>query len=217
LSGAARPSRKLKGLVLSQHGLIDWADEDEACYDLTLRLIEQAARYIEARDKGAATFGGARYRALAETAHDQALVELLPWLRGQLSSSARAIATVQSDAAILEFVNSHDAPRLAEFGTSCPDHFLRTKIKPLYASWDPQSGDLAALKEKLGAGLAQYRRDYAAYYEACKRADSPMRDPNPTVILIPGIGNAGGFGRITSTLSPGGDPRIGQLALKLLF
>ncbi len=86
-------------------------------------------------------------------------------------------------------MNSHDAHRLAELGTSCPDHFLRTKIKPLYVDWNPQTEDLATLLAKLEAGLAQYRADYAAYYEACKHANSPaMRDPNPTVILIPGVG-----------------------------
>jgi rhamnulose-1-phosphate aldolase/alcohol dehydrogenase len=90
---------------------------------------------------------------------------------------------------VLQFVNSHDAPRLAELGTSCPDHFLRTKIKPLYVAWDPQSEDMAALLAKLEAGIARYRDDYAAYYTACKQANSPaMRDPNPTVILIPGLG-----------------------------
>ena len=86
-------------------------------------------------------------------------------------------------------VNSHDAPRLAEIGTSCPDHFLRTKIKPLYVDWNPQKDDLSAMYAKLETGLAAYREDYAAYYEACKHPDSPaMRDPNPTVILIPGVG-----------------------------
>jgi len=86
-------------------------------------------------------------------------------------------------------VNSHDAARLAELGTSCPDHFLRTKIKPLYIDWNPQTEDTAALKAKLTAGLEQYRKDYVAYYERCKRPNSPaLRDPNPTVILIPGLG-----------------------------
>ena len=86
-------------------------------------------------------------------------------------------------------VNSHAAARLAEIGTSCPDHFLRTKIKPLYVDWNPQTEDLAALKTKLKAGIEQYRKDYAAYYAKCKHANSPaMRDPNPTVILIPGLG-----------------------------
>jgi rhamnulose-1-phosphate aldolase/alcohol dehydrogenase len=180
---------KLKGIVMSQHGLINWANGNKECYDLTLRLIEQAAQYIEKRDKGAKTFGGEKYQTLPEAQRNQALYEILPWLRGQISKSKRFIGTVQSDAAILRFVNSNDAPRLAELGTSCPDHFLRTKIKPLYVNWNPQTEGVAELKAKLTAGLEQYRKDYAAYYEKCKRPNSPaMRDPNPTVILIPGVG-----------------------------
>jgi rhamnulose-1-phosphate aldolase/alcohol dehydrogenase len=185
----ARRSPKLVGLVMAQHGLINWADEGKACYERTLSLIEKAGRFIESRDKGQKTFGGQKFEALGEQEREAALVALLPWLRGQVSQKSRFIGTVQTDAAVLRFVNSHDAPRLAELGTSCPDHFLRTKIKPLYVPWDPQGEDLAALKRKLGEGLEQYRRDYAAYYEKHKRPDSPaMRDPNPTVILIPGIG-----------------------------
>jgi rhamnulose-1-phosphate aldolase/alcohol dehydrogenase len=113
----------------------------------------------------------------------------LPWLRGQVSQQKRFIGTVQDDDKILRYVNSKDAPRLSELGTSCPDHFLRTKIKPLYVDWNPQTEDLAALKTKLKAGIEQYRKDYAAYYAKCKHANSPaMRDANPTVILIPGLG-----------------------------
>jgi rhamnulose-1-phosphate aldolase/alcohol dehydrogenase len=184
---AANP--KLKGIVMSQHGLINWADGNKECYDLTLHLIEKAAQYIERHDKGEKTFGGAKYETLPEAQRNQALYEILPWLRGQVSKTKRFIGTVQSDVAILRFVNSHDAPRLAELGTSCPDHFLRTKIKPLYVGWNPQTEDVAELKAKLTDGLEQYRKDYATYYEKCKRPNSPaMRDPNPTVILIPGIG-----------------------------
>ena len=179
----------LKGLILGQHGLINWAEDNKECYDLTLRLIEKAALYVEAHDQGDATFGGQRFEALHEAARDAVLFDLLPWLRGQLSRERRLLATVQCDDAILRFVNSHDAPRLAELGTSCPDHFLRTKIKPLYVSWIPHKGSLDVLKDQLRAGLEGYQRDYAAYYERCKRPDlPPMRDPNPTVILIPGIG-----------------------------
>ncbi len=174
---------------MGQHGLINWADDGKECYELTLHLIEQAASFIEARDKGSRTFGGAMCEALSEQERDSILFELLPWLRGRVSGTRRLIATLQYDAAILRFVNSHDAPRLAELGTSCPDHFLRTKIKPLYVDWNPRGANVQSLKDALEAGLTQYRKDYAAYYEACKRPDSPaMRDPNPTVILIPGIG-----------------------------
>lgn len=182
-------SPALNGVVMGQHGLINGADDPKECYDMTLRLIEQAADFIEARDKGAETFGGQKYFSLSDDDRNNLLVELLPWLRGQLSGEQRFIGTVQSDEKLLRFVNSHDAPRLAELGTSCPDHFLRTKIKPLYVDWNPESEDLATLKQRIETGLEGYRKDYAAYYERCKHDNSPaMRSANPTVILIPGVG-----------------------------
>ena len=184
---AQNPSAQ--GVILGQHGLINWADDDKECYYLSLDLIEKAAAYIQARDKGSQTFGGAKYQSLGEAERRGVFARLLPWLRGQVSQNHRLLGTIQDDDRILRFVNSHDAPRLAELGTSCPDHFLRTKIKPLYVAWDPQTEDDDALKTKLADGLVQYRNDYTAYYEACKRPNSPaMRDLNPTVILIPGLG-----------------------------
>lgn len=179
----------IQGIILGGHGLINWADDDKACYELSLTLIEKAARYLEAHDKGEATFGGAKYQSLSDSQRETILVEVLPRLRGLVSQQNRFIATIHVNEAILRFVNSHDAPRLSELGTSCPDHFLRTKIKPLYVDWNPQEEDTAALLLKLQAGLVHYRQDYAAYYETCKHSNSPaMRDPNPTVILIPGLG-----------------------------
>ena len=185
----AKKHPKAKGLIMGQHGLINWADDDKECYTLTLSLIEKAASYIESKDKGEKTFGGAKFKDIDEAKRDDLLVALLPWLRGQVSQQKGFIGTVQSTPAVLRFVNSVDAPRLAELGTSCPDHFLRTKIKPLYVAWDPSTGDLESLKKLLGEGLEKYRKDYAQYYNDCKRPDSPaMRDPNPTVILVPGLG-----------------------------
>lgn len=179
----------LKGLVMGQHGLINWADDDKACYELTLGLIEKAARYIEQHDRGDNTFGGQKYQSLDEKTRNEILVKLLPVLRGKVSQANRFIGTVHVTESVLQFVNSADAAHLAEIGTSCPDHFLRTKIKPLYVDWDPQNESVQTLLEKLEAGLVRYRNDYAAYYEACKHPNSPaMRDPNPTVILIPGLG-----------------------------
>ena len=180
---------KARGAILGQHGLINWAGDDKACYDLSLELIEKAEQYIAAHDKGEKTFGGAKVQTLPEAQRRATFVQILPWLRGQISAKQRWIGTIQDDETVLRFVNSADAPRLAELGTSCPDHFLRTKIKPLYVDWNPQLEDVAALKKKLGVGLEQYRQDYAAYYEKCKHANSPaMRNPNPTVILVPGLG-----------------------------
>ncbi|HYV37648.1 MAG TPA: bifunctional rhamnulose-1-phosphate aldolase/short-chain dehydrogenase [Gemmataceae bacterium] len=180
---------KARGVLLGQHGLINWTDDDRTCYALSLELIEKAARFIEERDRGAKTFGGQKYADVPDNQRRELLVKLLPWLRGRLSGQRRMIGTVQDDAAIRRFVNSVDAPRLAELGTSCPDHFLRTKIKPLYVAWDPATCDLAKLKGLIEDGLTKYRADYAAYYERHKHPNSPaMRDANPTVILVPGLG-----------------------------
>src|SRR5262249_31139244 len=157
--------------------------------ELTLDLIERAARHIEQHDKGAKTFGGRKYADLPDATRREYRVKLLPWLRGRLSGARRVVGTVQDDATILRFVNSADAPRLAELGRGCPAHFLRTKIKPLYVAWDPQSGDLDRLRGQITDGLAKYREDYRSYYDRCKHPDSPaMRDPSPTVILVPGLG-----------------------------
>ena len=184
---AANPG--IVGIVLGGHGLINWADDDKTCYELSLTLIEMAARYLDERDPGDRAFGGAKVASLHDDARDELLVEILPRLRGLVSQQNRFIATLQHDADTLAFVNSVDAARLSELGTSCPDHFLRTKIKPLYVDWDPQAEDSAALLQKVEAGITRYRRDYAAYYKACQRPDSPpVRNANPTVILIPGLG-----------------------------
>ncbi|MDB6054356.1 MAG: bifunctional rhamnulose-phosphate aldolase/short-chain dehydrogenase [Verrucomicrobiales bacterium] len=193
---------KAKGIMMGQHGLINWSNDDRACYMLSLELIEKAAQFIDKKynEKGGDknVFGGQIHASLPQETRNKVFSKLLPWLRGQVSKERRFIGTIQDDEKILRFVNSKDAARLAELGTSCPDHFLRTKIKPLYVSL---SGDLtdhsdtaiaahvADLKTKLTAGLEQYRKDYADYYNRCKRANSPaMRDPNPTVILVPGLG-----------------------------
>ena len=182
-----------KAIMMGQHGFISWADDDKDCYLATLHFIEQAAAFIDqkyqAKGGDKTVFGGPKYQTLPTDRLEATLAAILPWLRGRVSQQRRFIGTVQSDEGILRFVNSHDAARLAELGTSCPDHFLRTKIKPLYIDWNPQTEDTAALKAKLAAGLEQYRKDYVAYYERCKRPNSPaLRDPNPTVILIPGLG-----------------------------
>ncbi|MCM2275041.1 MAG: bifunctional rhamnulose-1-phosphate aldolase/short-chain dehydrogenase [Candidatus Didemnitutus sp.] len=189
----AKKNPGVQAIMMGQHGFISWDNDDKKCYTLTLDFIEQAAAYIEkkyaAKGGDAAAFGGAKYQSLDEAKRQAVFAAILPWLRGQVSKQKRFIGTVQDDAKILRFVNSKDAARLAELGTSCPDHFLRTKIKPLYVDWNPQAEDTAALKAKLAAGLEAYRKDYAAYYAKCKHANSPaMRDPNPTVVLIPGVG-----------------------------
>ena len=183
----------VRAIMMGQHGFISWHDDEKRCYEETLRFIEKASQYIEdkyqAKGGDAKAFGGPKYQSLSENDRRGLLARILPWLRGQVSEQKRFIGTIQDDEKILRFVNSKDASRLSELGTSCPDHFLRTKIKPLYVDWNPQAEDAAGLKQKLADGLVKYRQDYADYYKTCKRENSPaMRDANPTVILIPGLG-----------------------------
>ena len=180
---------RARGVLLGHHGMSSWSDDDRSCYETALSIIDRAAAYIEARDRGEMTFGGRKYDPLPQAERDRLLANLLPWLRGQVSADKRFVATTQTDDRMLRFVCSHDGRRLAELGTSCPDHFLRTKIKPLFIDWNPAEGDLESLQAALSSGLDAYRRDYEAYYDRCRRPESPpMRDPNPTVVLIPGLG-----------------------------
>jgi rhamnulose-1-phosphate aldolase/alcohol dehydrogenase len=178
---------RARGVLLGHHGMSSWSNNDKTCYETALEIIDRASHYIEERDRGDQTFGGQKYSRLQDAKRQNLLALIIPWLRGRISGTRRQIATVQDDERMLRFVGSHDGPRLAALGTSCPDHFLRTKIKPLFVDWE--MGDLESLKESLANGLVQYRKDYEAYYNRCKRPGSPpMRDSNPTVVLIPGLG-----------------------------
>jgi rhamnulose-1-phosphate aldolase/alcohol dehydrogenase len=194
------------GIMMGQHGLINWSNDNKECYFRSLDLIEKAAQFIEkkyaAKGGDTAAFGGQLHKSLPQELRNKIFARLMPWLRGQVSQQKRLIGTIQDDDIALRFVNSKDAQRLAELGTSCPDHFLRTKIKPLYVPLQaPNTTNyddawietfVAQLKEKLTAGLTKYRADYADYYNRCKRPGSPaMRDPNPTVVLIPMLGVIG--------------------------
>jgi rhamnulose-1-phosphate aldolase/alcohol dehydrogenase len=188
LQRICREHPNAQGVILGGHGLINWADDDRECYERTLQLIRRPHDCLESRRAGP-SFGGRRYDPLPEAERRRVLVELLPWLRGKVSTEARLIATVESREEVLAFVDSNDAPRLSELGTSCPDHFLRTKIKPLYVDWDPHADGTDALKERLEAGLESYRADYAAYYETHKHPNSPgLRVSSPSVVLVPGLG-----------------------------
>lgn len=184
-----RKNPELRGIVLGKHGLISWADDDRECYELSIRLINMAAEAISKSGRVRSVFGGRRVKDLKESAAEGILCEIMPWIRGRLSATSRVIATVHRDQEVLDFVGSIDAPRLAAIGTSCPDHFLRTKIRPLFVPWNPGPSDVDELKSLLTQGLSDYRIEYRHYYEKHRHASSPpMRDPNPTVVLIPGVG-----------------------------
>ncbi|MBV8698150.1 MAG: bifunctional rhamnulose-1-phosphate aldolase/short-chain dehydrogenase, partial [Bradyrhizobium sp.] len=176
------------GVVLGGHGLFTWAETSKACYETTLRVIQQAADWLAAHEKKP-SFGGARVQAAAVDKRRAVAARLMPLIRGKISESERKIGHFSDAPEVLEFVNSNALTRLAPLGTSCPDHFLRTKIRPLVLPYDPGRDNLDEVISGLDGHLAAYRRDYAAYYERCKHADSPaMRDSNAVVYLVPGVG-----------------------------
>lgn len=176
------------GVVLGGHGLFTWAETSKACYEMTLRVIQQAADWLAAHEQKPA-FGGARVEAASPEKRRAVAARLMPLIRGKISADERKIGHFTDAPEVLEFVNSDALTELAPLGTSCPDHFLRTKIRPLLLPYDPVRDNLDEVTGGLDDILATYRRDYAAYYERCKHQDSPaMRDPNAVVYLVPGIG-----------------------------
>ncbi|HEY1128967.1 MAG TPA: bifunctional rhamnulose-1-phosphate aldolase/short-chain dehydrogenase [Roseateles sp.] len=181
----------LRGIVLAGHGLFSWGESAKACYENTVDLIARAQAWLEQERKrrGAVAFGGAQSDSLLAEERDAVLAKVVPVLRGLSSQANPMLAHVNTSAEVLEFVNSRDLAPLAALGTSCPDHFLRTKIRPLVVAEEVYNKSGDDLKALLGQLLADYRADYTAYYERCRRASSPaLRDPNPVVILLPRVG-----------------------------
>ena len=188
LEAAVGQNPNLRGIILGGHGLFTWGDTSYESYMNTLEVIEQASEYLNQNyGQKRPVFGGAARESDEAHSRQAKAAALMPTLRGMASGHRQMIGHFTDDARVLEFVNSHDLPRLARLGTSCPDHFLRTKIRPLVLDPEPLAGaDNQAYLEK---AFADYRVDYTAYYERSKRANSPaIRDPNPVVMLYPGVG-----------------------------
>ncbi len=182
----------IRGIMLGSHGLFTWGDTAYESYVNTLEVIERCAEYLESRygQKGA-VFNGPKIQSEPETFRKKQAAAIAPVLRGFCSSERHMIGHFTDDPRVLEFINSNDLARLAPLGTSCPDHFLRTKISPLVLPLDAAAdlSDLVKLKETLAPEFEAYRRMYKAYYMQCKHENSPaIRDANPVIILYPGIG-----------------------------
>lgn len=186
--GTASESPAAEGLVLGSHGLVTWAETSKECYETTLRNIQQAADWLTAHGRSE-PFGPPVAPPLPEAERHALVAELAPVLRGKLSPLASKAMHYADSPAVLEFVGSARGEELAARGTTCPDHFLRTKIRPLFVPFAPGRETIADLRPRLDGLITRYRDDYAAYYERCKRADSPpMRDPYPVLVLVPGVG-----------------------------
>ena len=178
-----------KGVVLESHGLFTWADDAKECYELTLEIIQKAMDWFEVKTADTPAFGGAVHQSLDADARRAVAAQLMPAIRGMVSGKQHMVGHFDDQDAVLEFVNSKEMEPLAALGTSCPDHFLRTKIRPLVVNFDPAKNNIDEVMAGLADQVAAYRDDYAAYYDRCKHDNSPaLRDPNAVVYLVPGVG-----------------------------
>lgn len=191
LRDAVRGNPDIRGVILASHGLVTWGDTSKACYQNTIDMIRRAEAFLAERIRNVPAYGGERIASRAAGERNRVASELMPVLRGHLSLTQHKIAPAQykvghfsEDAEVLEFVGARRLEELARLGTSCPDHFLRTKIRPLVMPADP-----AVAKATAAETIARYRSEYQAYYERCVKPDAPpMRDANPVVILMPSVG-----------------------------
>ena len=184
------------GIILGGHGLFTWGSTQRECYLSSVRTIDQMGEFIDAHEQRAnrPRFGGA---AITGTVADResAIAEILPYLRGAVSSNRRVIGHVDTSDEAIAFANSKWAEDLCALGTSCPDHFLRTRISPMFIAWNPATDDLARLRERIDERIVRYREDYLKYYQAFAEPGSPaLRDSNPSVVVVPGLGLFG-FGK----------------------
>ena len=180
---------KCDGLMLGSHGLFTWGRTQRGCYENSMRTIDQMGEFVEnhARRSRHPRYGGPAVTSEADRRSIAA--EILPFLRGMVSLNRRLIAHYDNSADALAFANSHWAQELSALGTSCPDHFLRTRICPMFVRWDSVSEGLAELKQRVSSCIADYSQNYSNYYNSFAQPDSPpLRDTNPSVVVIPGIG-----------------------------
>ncbi len=191
LEEVSQAQPQLKGIILEGHGLFTWGDTAKACYENTLAMIQRAEEWLAANVKQP-VFGGPLVAPLPAEQRAALAARLMPLLRGKISKNEYKLGHFDDSETVLEFVCSRDLQPLAALGTSCPDHFLRTKIRPYVLDlidFDPANPDFDKVAASLDEGLARYRDDYVAYHERCKRENSPaVRDANPIIYLIPGVG-----------------------------
>ena len=193
LKEAIEKNPKAEGVILGSHGLINWANDHYECYRLTLEIIDSMGQFVvsKIKKKGTKIFGGQKYKALKNK--ENIAEYILPVIRGNISQETAkngVIGNYVDSAEVLRFINSNDGEKLAFMGTSCPDHFIRTKVRPMFVDWNPQEkSELSKLDEAVNHAFKKYELDYTNYYESNKETESPaMRGSKPTVVLIPGVG-----------------------------
>ena len=186
IGAAVRENPGIECVVMGKHGLVTWGDSSKACYESTLKIIGEAQAYLDAHAE-AEPFGGPAVEGVPDDERSALLAKLLPVLRGAMATDRKAILAVDGSPEVREFVDSKAARELCGVGAACPDHLVHTKRVPLFLDWRPEEG-VDALVEKARQGVAAFKQEYAAYFEANKAEGDRMFSPSPRVVLIPGVG-----------------------------
>ncbi|MBW5446852.1 bifunctional aldolase/short-chain dehydrogenase [Cohnella sp. CFH 77786] len=182
----ANPNAEL--VLMEKHGLVTWGETSDACYAQTIKIINEAEAFIEARVNEAKLFGGAKHQPLPADVRRSIAAQVMPTIRGAVSDAKKMILSFDDQDDVLAFVGGQDSPKLSQVGAACPDHLVHTKVVPLFIDWTPNPDDVEGLKAKLKDGVAAYKEQYKAYFERNKNEGDVMFEAAPRVILIPGVG-----------------------------
>ncbi|WP_017688744.1 bifunctional rhamnulose-1-phosphate aldolase/short-chain dehydrogenase [Paenibacillus sp. PAMC 26794] len=175
-------------VLMEKHGLVTWGETSEECYAQTIKIINEAEAFIQARVNEESLFGGVKHPALAADVRRQIVSRVMPTIRGAVSDSKKMILSFDDQEDVLAFVGGADSPELSQVGAACPDHLVHTKVVPLFIDWTPDAEDIEGLKAKLVEGVAAYKEQYQQYFESNKNEGDVMFEAAPRVILIPGVG-----------------------------
>ncbi len=175
-------------VIMEKHGLVTWGDTSKESYDRTISIIQEAEDYIEKQASETVLFGGKNYESIEKKERERILAQILPMIRGQVSSDKKMIVTFDDSKDVLAFVNSNDAQALSQIGAACPDHLVHTKRVPLFIDWDPSSKDVDQLIDTIKQGIASYKAAYTDYFNRNKSEADQMVEAAPRVMLIPGVG-----------------------------
>lgn len=185
-SVAEHPQAEL--VLMEKHGLVTWGNTAEDSYYRTIAIIEEAERYIHSKINEVTTFGGEKFTPVKPKKRDEILTEILPIVRGSISTLKKSLLSVDCSDTVLQFVNSNNVKQLAAVGAACPDHLVHTKMTPLFIDYNPVQDSLDELIQKIQRGIRTYKATYETYFNTHKNSQDIMFDPAPRVILLPGIG-----------------------------
>ena len=187
IGGKVRENPNIECVTMGKHGLVTWGPDSKTSYESTIRIIQEAEDYIADKKKGKRVYGALKVEGLADAERENLIAEVLPVIRGAVSSRKTQILQYDGSPEVLDMVGSERTPDVSQIGAACPDHLVHVKRQPLFIDWKPSDG-VESLKTKIREGVQDYEAHYVEYFQENKVEGDELRDAAPRVILIPGLG-----------------------------